>query len=155
MSARVFILQDEIVARLTATAGGQFTGWDILSLRKKDKESDIDHNIAKLATAIGVFIASYDLDPRRKGIHFTEVRIQIGVVEKRITNETGKTSEEIVEAICERLSGWVPACSISGVPITFDTPTVVEIAPENEADKQKRLIAINLILAGDIEESES
>jgi hypothetical protein len=151
MSARVFTLQDQIRERITSDAF--FNGIEILSLKKKELESDLEKRIASLSVAVGVFVAGYDLDPRRKGIHFREIRIQIGVVENRLANDTGKSAEEIVEKLCERLSGWTPACSFSGVPLMFDTPTVVEIPPETEADRKKRLIAVNFVLAGDIEES--
>jgi hypothetical protein len=159
MSNRIFTLQEEIVARLLAGSFFSTHALEVLSLKKKEKLSELQKRINALTVGLAVYIPEWTLDDR-PGIHFKEIKIQVGIAENRLANDTGVDAEDIVEAVCLRLSLvdeddedgglWIPTCSLSGVPLQYDEPTVVEIPPDRPEDINKRILGVQFKLSGDI-----
>jgi hypothetical protein len=164
MSNRIFTLQEEIVARLLAGSFFSTNNLEVLSLKRKDKLSELQKRINALTVGLAVYIPEWTLDGERRGIHFKEIKIQVGVAENRIANDSEVNAEDIVEAVCARLTltdeadedsaPWIPTCSLSGVPLEYDNPTVVEIPPDRPEDINKRILGVQFKLSGDITVSE-
>ena len=121
----------------------------VLALMPKETISELTNRLNKLTLAGTVIIPRLTgTMPNVFGPHFDKMEIQVGFCENRLLNATGKPVEDVVEKGASLLHGWTPA-NLS-CPLYIDAPTIIEIPPENESDKHKRLIAVRLIAQGGV-----
>lgn len=143
----IITTRENVANRLLADP--YFDDIPVLALMPKETLSELTNRLNKLSLAGTVII------PRLSGTmpnvhtpYFDKIEIQAGFCENRLLNTTGKPVEDVVEKAASLLHGWTPA-NLS-CPLSIDTPTIVEIPPENESDRHKRLIAVRLIALGGV-----
>jgi hypothetical protein len=140
-------LRQGVADRLTADP--YFDDLPVLALKPKELVSELNNRINKLAIAGTVLVPRVSGTKRNLyGVYFDKIEVQVGWCENRQLNATGKDVEDICEVTAALLHDWTPANLTS--PLTIDAPTIVEIPPENEADKKKRLLAVRLIAMGGV-----
>jgi chitobiase/beta-hexosaminidase-like protein len=115
----------------------------VLAFKKKETFSEIQRRIDSIQICALVIISQASVnDPSNGGPFFDEVEVQVGFIDNRIANATGKSAEIAAAYAASVLHGFKPA-SANG-PLVLGDPAYVEIPPETAADKQKRLVAIRL-----------
>ncbi|HEX7860827.1 MAG TPA: chitobiase/beta-hexosaminidase C-terminal domain-containing protein [Verrucomicrobiae bacterium] len=118
-------------------------------LKPKETTSELANRINKLSLAGTVIIPRLSgMHPNVHGVYFDEIEVQVGFCENRKTNTTGKDCEDVAEQAAVSLHMWKP--DHLDCPLAIDKPTIVEIPPENESDRSKRLLAVRLIARGGI-----
>lgn len=119
----------------------------VLARRKKDLGNEIQNTINNIGIACAVVVTELTANfPNLFGPHFDLIKLQVGVVENRLVNGTGKLAEDVIEQAANALHQYCPANLTS--PLSVDTPTIVEAPAETATDKNKRLMVLRLKAAG-------
>lgn len=135
----------EVANRLLADP--YFDDIPVLALNPKETISELQNRINKLAIAGTVVIARLRMTHRNLGgVYFDNIEVQVGFCENRQLNPTGKAVEDICEFAAALLHDWTPQ-NLS-CPLVLMDPSIVEVPPETESDRKKRLLAVRLQAQG-------
>jgi len=122
-----------------------------IALKEKDTDSELENAINNLDIGFAVIITSLNCEMNQnRGAFFSDISVQVGVCENRLTNATGKSAEVLAERIASILPMFKPA-NCTG-PLVLDKPSIVTIPPQKKEDRDKKLLAVNFTCSGGLQE---